>query len=409
MGMINPIWLWGMAGLVIPVVIHFLSRKDMRIIRIGSLRHLEQAPTRQAIRIHLNDYLLLAIRCLIIVIIALLLSGVFLKQQETATRWVLVERGLAHHKPWATLLDSLASQQFEIRSLEKGFPLIEPDTQQEAMVPDYWSLVSELNGLRPDRCIVISRSRLAGYAGKRPGLNTDLTWITTDGDSTSTILASLATSGDSLIDLVEHSNSYGTSFETVRQTRAGSAIGSRITERPAPVRVIVSGTSVRDEERRVIHATLRAIATNGLVRVEVVDAPSADLPPADWLIWLSPDDPPRHSIPNVITKAASGRPAPENTCWTISVPLTAGSAYEGQLTLRLAGLLLRDVTAKLTRMADRHDQRVMPDAAMFASDTPATSKRAAARPKQKDLSHVLALCLLLLLATERILANRQQL
>ena len=46
MGLLNPTWLWGLAGLAIPVAIHLLSRKDMRVIFMSG--YAEDAFRKQA-------------------------------------------------------------------------------------------------------------------------------------------------------------------------------------------------------------------------------------------------------------------------------------------------------------------------------------------------------------------------
>ena len=43
MGVANPIWLWGMLGLMVPIAIHLLSRKDMRVIHVLSLPRLTRS------------------------------------------------------------------------------------------------------------------------------------------------------------------------------------------------------------------------------------------------------------------------------------------------------------------------------------------------------------------------------
>src|SRR4030095_14398281 len=107
MGVVNPIWLWGLTGLALPIAIHLLSRKDVRVIRIGSLRHLENAITRQAIRIRLHAYGLLALRCLIVTLITLLLAGLYFTGDTKDVRWLLIESGLEQSAHWRIVIDSL--------------------------------------------------------------------------------------------------------------------------------------------------------------------------------------------------------------------------------------------------------------------------------------------------------------
>ena len=75
MQLINPIWLWGLTGLLIPIGIHLLSRKQGKIIKFGSLRHLEESQTKQSINVRLNEVPLLILRCALIFLIVILLCG----------------------------------------------------------------------------------------------------------------------------------------------------------------------------------------------------------------------------------------------------------------------------------------------------------------------------------------------
>ena len=60
----QPIMLWALAGLSIPIAIHLLSRKEGKVIYLGSLRHLRETSTQQFRGIKLNEILLLVLRSL---------------------------------------------------------------------------------------------------------------------------------------------------------------------------------------------------------------------------------------------------------------------------------------------------------------------------------------------------------
>ena len=96
MQLVNPIWLWGLTGLLIPVGIHLLSRREGKIIKIGSIRHLEETNSKQFKSIRLNEFFLLILRCLIITILVLFLSGFHFKSLEKSGKWLIVESGLEH-------------------------------------------------------------------------------------------------------------------------------------------------------------------------------------------------------------------------------------------------------------------------------------------------------------------------
>src|SRR4051812_887055 len=102
----NPIFLWALAGLSIPVAIHLLSRKEGKILKLGSLRHVQETSTQQFRGIRLNEISLLLLRCALIAIFGLMLAGVFLTVPNN-TKWVLVEKGLQAQPRINTMIDSL--------------------------------------------------------------------------------------------------------------------------------------------------------------------------------------------------------------------------------------------------------------------------------------------------------------
>src|SRR5687767_2711962 len=110
---LNPIWLWGLTGILIPIGIHLLSRKEGRTIKIGSVRHLENTHTKQFKSLRLNEILLLVLRCLLITILVFLLSGLHIKgTKKKGLQWLLVEKGLEHEPEFSLLIDSLQRNEF---------------------------------------------------------------------------------------------------------------------------------------------------------------------------------------------------------------------------------------------------------------------------------------------------------
>jgi hypothetical protein len=71
----QPIFLWALTALAVPIGIHLLSRKEGKVVKMGSLRHLRETSTKQFKGIKLNELLLLALRCLLIILFVSLLAG----------------------------------------------------------------------------------------------------------------------------------------------------------------------------------------------------------------------------------------------------------------------------------------------------------------------------------------------
>lgn len=74
MSWLNPIALWGLIALVIPIVIHFWSKNKTKEIAFGSIRFLRESSTRQSKRIQLSELPLLIIRILILIFMVWLLA-----------------------------------------------------------------------------------------------------------------------------------------------------------------------------------------------------------------------------------------------------------------------------------------------------------------------------------------------
>ena len=176
----QPIFLWALTALAVPIGIHLLSRKEGKVVKMGSLRHLRETSTQQFKGIKLNELLLLALRCLLIILFVGLLAG-FQWSSTDAKKWVLVEPGLENHPRVKQVIDSLEANGFEGRWLQGGFPLLE---QQQVGEVNYWRAIDDLNNENVSRAIVFSRSTIKDFEGMRPEMNSVITWVSIpDGPS----------------------------------------------------------------------------------------------------------------------------------------------------------------------------------------------------------------------------------
>ena len=108
----NPSFLWALAGLAVPIAIHLLSRKEGRVIRVGSLRHVEESNTSQFKSIRLNEILLLLLRMLLVILLALFLSGAQCSGPGSKNvKWVVAEQGAN--------VDSLVTKGYELHEMAK--------------------------------------------------------------------------------------------------------------------------------------------------------------------------------------------------------------------------------------------------------------------------------------------------
>src|SRR6478736_2668354 len=177
MQFLNPIWLWGLTGLLIPTGIHMLSRKEGKVIRVGSVRHLEETSTRQFRKIRLNEVVLLALRCLLITLVVLLLSGLTFNRYNTNDiNYVLLEKGMENESDFKPLVDSLKEKGFEVRRLAHGFPLLEDSAVTDSNI-NYWSLIESLKKEQMQQVVILSYNYANGFKGKRIELPANVHWI----------------------------------------------------------------------------------------------------------------------------------------------------------------------------------------------------------------------------------------
>lgn len=71
MSFLNPLVLFGLLGIGIPVVIHLLNKVRVKKIRWAAMKYLTTAVQKNQRRLNLEDLLLLALRCLLIILLVL--------------------------------------------------------------------------------------------------------------------------------------------------------------------------------------------------------------------------------------------------------------------------------------------------------------------------------------------------
>lgn len=79
MAFLNPILLLGTAGIGIPILIHLLNRRRFRKMPWAAMRYLRASIERNQRRMKLQDWILLAVRCLLLALIAFALARPSLK------------------------------------------------------------------------------------------------------------------------------------------------------------------------------------------------------------------------------------------------------------------------------------------------------------------------------------------
>ncbi|HXG48954.1 MAG TPA: BatA domain-containing protein [Methylomirabilota bacterium] len=74
MSFLNPILLAGVAAIAVPIIIHLLNRRRFQKVRWAAMRFLQNAIEQNQRRLRIEDLILLALRCLLLALLALALA-----------------------------------------------------------------------------------------------------------------------------------------------------------------------------------------------------------------------------------------------------------------------------------------------------------------------------------------------
>lgn len=388
----NPAFLWSLLGLAIPIAIHFLSRKEGQVIKLGSLKHVQETSTQQFRGIRLNEVWLLLLRCLLIVLLSLLLSGMSF-QSSGKEKWAIIEWGVEKEESVKTLLDSLADSGYELRWLAPNFPLLRDSTLLKNS--SYGSLVEELKNKNLEEGAILSWSRAEKWRGKKVALPEFITWITIPSSEKKFALQAIQ-QNDSILVRSGVSNIGSTSFETSSQsTRASIALSSA-------TRVRVYVEPVENRQRTVLEAVIRAIDES----TPFCDIAFTSIDSADWVFWLSLKPVPGHPTKIIalnVTPSYKMLEQTSNTHWNITRPINEENVLQENFSVALAQLLTRSDTLQLT--AQENDQRSVNDSLLWSS---VDSAAVDFTPSQKSAAGYLFVIMILVLLAERLLSYQRQ-
>ncbi len=183
-----PLGLAALLALTVPLVIHLLSRKPGKTVKVGSIRLLESSESRRLKSLRLTDAPLLLLRALLLAALALLLAQpVWIEKKNDAqlkpSGWILIAPellGRAPDRQAEHFVDSLLSLGNELHLLAADFPSLKMtsggslgDLEADSSEPLHlWSLLREIDAILPANAPlwVFAPDRLALIRGERPTL-----------------------------------------------------------------------------------------------------------------------------------------------------------------------------------------------------------------------------------------------
>jgi hypothetical protein len=366
MTLLNPIWLWALGGLTIPIAIHLLSRKEGKTIRVGSIRFLTETSTSKFSSIRLNEIVLLAVRSLLVVLIVLFLASLLSPavKSKDSKKWVVVEKGLDDNAQIKKFLDSLQKDDYEIRRLSAGFSLLEDDTVTQS--PDYYKLSEELSQQNSVQSVVLASNRLSNFKGKRIPLPDNIIWLSYPASS----VENLPT--DSVL-------------------------------YPDTVRIMLAYDQEFEYDRKIMRAALHALQDTAPAKIiiEETDVNKFTSSNSNWLIWLSTDDT-RYTGKSLRFKkdVASDLIVQEGkNQWLLTKRLHEGNAVEQHVSVQLMSMLFNEEIRQGLR---NQDKRIISDELVWSTDASATVTDI--RKAGQSADKILILLIVLLFTAERIIA-----
>jgi len=322
----EPIWLFALTGITVPVIIHLWNLKKGKTIKVGSIALLSGYSKRPSRSLRVTDLLLLLLRCLFISLLAVLLSKPqWIGRTGVAPKgWVMAEPGSLSviYPAHKGLIDSLLKKGFEFHYFNAEFRqenLAKAlENEKKATLPrgrlSYWSLLKTLDHQLPRDFPVhlFTSNSLARFTGNRPRLLMNLQWHThTSADSISSWLAAAyLTPADSIHVIEAESHPGSTSFKgyTIAyvddrntrfstriktgkllisgRTQGGASINDQLEVDTSTMRITIF-TDKFYNDALYLKAALQAIQ-QFTARKIAISLVSNNMPPGqDWLFWLS--------------------------------------------------------------------------------------------------------------------------
>lgn len=371
MNFANPSWLWALAGLAVPLGIHLLSRKEGKVIRVGSIRHVEESNTSQFKSIRLNEVVLLLLRSIMVTLLVFFLSGAQCTNpsKDGGEKWLMIEEGID--------VDSLRSSGYEVHEFPGG---------------NYWQVVEQLRNV-PHDVVVVSYSKVERFEGQRVALPKNVRWISVD-QRPQKFAATAWLAGDSVFVRTASSGPLLTSYRTTLGVPDSITI-------VRPDNVVVSISADNQGEADILTAALNVLRTEYGLPIRI----SGESP--TWIFWLREAAPKFSGDPQVVFS----RPGPGPFIERISEnvlhlhrQLDQDVALRENLVIELFRLLYPDLVTPA--VSKEKDARSMPDQLAWATAGAEISSEKTS--SFTGIEKYLILLFILCLAGERFVAIRRR-
>lgn len=400
MKLANPVYLWSLLGLLVPIAIHLLSRKEGKVIPLGSIRHVQETSTRQFRGIRLNEFLLLMLRCALIILLSLMLSGLYFDQKKG--KWIVVESGAEKSKHVLEMIDSLEKQGYETHWLSHSFPSFK--SSPGSSEGHYGSVLRQLEKQNLEEAVIFSFIKADQFKGRQPAVPSHIKIVPVETSEKEFLLEAIQEK-DSVEMRMGKTNSSSTAFYTRRVKHAPDTVRVK---QPREITIILVSDAAHAREKNLLRAAIRAIdlATPSSFWVEEKAAAEISTTDSvDWYFWMTNEKPPATTAsllqwnPSLSDQLIEQTGARE---WKLTQPLNEEVILKKEFVVTLAALLTADPA--LQQEAAQYDQRALPESMLTASSE---AKETIAQIGLPQLPSFLFLLFLLLLGVERYLSYRK--
>jgi Aerotolerance regulator N-terminal len=277
-------------------MIHLWNIRPGKTLPVGSIALLKENGRPSSRRLQLSELLLLLLRCLLIMLLALLLAKPIWRTSSVRKEkgWVLLEKkGLPEtYRHFQLQIDSLLQAGYSLHYFTPGFPeehLQAALGETEAAAADtasYWTSLDSLqqHPRAPASRYLFTPHYLSSFYGQRPHIDTGTHWyIYSPADSVSTWQAeAYATTSGSIRARKITSRTTGNSY-VYEELPAGSTKADTTTKQIT----IFADTYAHDAGY--LKAAITAIQqfTERKIHLSLISQPGALPAQTNWLFWLS--------------------------------------------------------------------------------------------------------------------------
>lgn len=195
MTFLNPYYLFAAIGIVVPIAIHLWNRKSGKVIKVGSVKFLEESESSSFSNVRLTEWILLALRIVLILLLSLIMAGTnYLTNNQQPEKMYLIDKALINSPNYSKLVDSL--QQYALHLLKPGFPEVGVESNDYI---DYWHLIAKMENKQDQEFVVFSSNQIKNFKGKKHMLPSNVEWLYLPVEAQEFIVGAQLTMEDSLI------------------------------------------------------------------------------------------------------------------------------------------------------------------------------------------------------------------